>query len=91
MSRVPAAPAAVLLELNAVGGVPLRLLRLIVTPLALGAGERDRDSDSGCHVFSSFEFPGRLTHRPAGRSMVAINGFHAADAGSAGVGRYGFL
>src|SRR5207253_4191754 len=62
--RVPTAPAAVLLELHPVGRVPLRLLRLIVPPLALGAGERDCDSDSGCH----FSFPlklslRRLTHR----------------------------
>src|SRR5207253_5543156 len=49
--RVPTAPAAVLLELDPVGRVPLRLLRLIVPPLALRAGERDCDSDSGCHLF----------------------------------------
>src|SRR4051812_18667706 len=42
-------PPAVLLELHPVGGVPLRLLRLIVPPLAFGAGERDCDSDSGGH------------------------------------------
>src|SRR5205085_11785217 len=44
-----AAPAAVLAELDAVGRVSLRLLRLIVPPPALGTGERDCDSDSGCH------------------------------------------
>ena len=44
------APAAVLLELDAIGRVPLRLVRLVVAPLALGAGERDRDSYSGCHL-----------------------------------------
>src|SRR6188768_3504637 len=49
MHRVRAAPAAVLLELHPVGGVSLGLLRLVVAPLALGAGERDRDSYSGCH------------------------------------------
>jgi hypothetical protein len=52
---MPPAPAAVLLELHAVGGVSLGLLGLIVTPLALGAGERDRDSDSGCHSSTLFE------------------------------------
>src|SRR6187431_2951920 len=41
MQRVRAAPTAVLLELHAVGGVSLGLLRLVVTPLALRAGERD--------------------------------------------------
>ena len=41
MRRMRAAPAAVLLELDAVGRVPLGLLRLVVAPLALGAGERD--------------------------------------------------
>src|SRR2546423_7482109 len=53
VGRVPAAPAAVLLELDAVRRVPLRLLGLVVAPLALGAGERDPNSDSGCHLFSS--------------------------------------
>src|ERR1051325_2459394 len=48
--RVPPAPAAVLRELDAVGGVPLRLVGLVVAPLALRARERDRNSDSGlCH------------------------------------------
>jgi hypothetical protein len=50
MNRVLTAPAAVLLELDTVGRVPLRLVRLVVPPLALGAGERDRDSNSGCHL-----------------------------------------
>src|SRR5688572_3387030 len=53
VSRVRAAPAAVLPELHAIGRVPLRLLGLIVASLALRAGERDRDSDSGGHVVSS--------------------------------------
>src|SRR5437879_627043 len=53
MRGVPAAPAAVLLELDPVGGVPLGLLRLIVTPLAHGAGERDCDSNSGGHFLVS--------------------------------------
>src|SRR3954471_17563742 len=51
---VRAAPAAVLLELDAVGRVPLRLLRLVVPPLALGARERDCDSDSGGHCCLSY-------------------------------------
>ena len=51
---VLAAPPAVLLELDPIRGVPLRLLGLVVTPLALGACERDRDSDSGGHC--SFRF-----------------------------------
>src|SRR3981081_3358971 len=42
---VRAAPAAVLAELDAVRRVPLGLHRLVVPPLALGAGERDRNSD----------------------------------------------
>src|SRR6476620_6583590 len=41
-----AAPAAVLPELDAVGRVPLRLERLVVPPLAVGASERDGNSDS---------------------------------------------
>ena len=40
------APAAELLELHPVGRVPLRLRRLVVAALALGAGERDRNSHS---------------------------------------------
>ena len=52
MQRVTPAPAAVLLELDAVGRVPLGLLGLVVAPLALGARERDPNSDSGlCHGF----------------------------------------
>src|SRR5205085_4389478 len=52
---VAAAPAAVLLELDPVGRVPLRFLGLVVAPLAVDAGERNPNSDSGCHVlFSSF-------------------------------------
>jgi hypothetical protein len=47
--RMAAAPAAVLLELDPIRGVPLRFLGLVVATLALRAGERDRDSDSGCH------------------------------------------
>jgi hypothetical protein len=43
--RVPSAPAAVLAELDPVGIVPLRLLGLIVAPLALLAREGDGDSD----------------------------------------------
>src|SRR5215470_224137 len=54
MQCVAAAPAAVLAELDAVGRVSLRLLRLIVPPPALGTGERDCDSDSGCHSCFSF-------------------------------------
>src|SRR5919201_1372536 len=54
---VAAAPAAVLLELDPVGRVPLRLLGLVVAPLAFGAGERDPNSDSGCHFsFSCSEY-----------------------------------
>src|SRR5205085_6832848 len=41
VERVSAAPAAVLLELDPVGRVPLRLVGLVVAPLALGARERD--------------------------------------------------
>src|SRR6476469_8773202 len=58
LARLPvrgmaAAPAAVLPELDAVRGVPLRLHRLIVPPLVLRARERDRNSDSGLfHVLS---------------------------------------
>src|SRR5690349_602606 len=53
VGRVTAAPAAVLVELDPVGRVPLRLVRLIDPPLALGAGERDCDSDSGGHFLVS--------------------------------------
>src|SRR4051794_9107229 len=51
MRGVRLAPAAVLLELDPVGRVPLRFVRLIVPPLALRAGERDCDSDSSGHFF----------------------------------------
>src|SRR6266536_838379 len=47
VGRVRAAPAAVLAELHAIRRVSLRLHRLVVPPLALRAGERDRNSDSG--------------------------------------------
>src|SRR5207237_9603622 len=47
------APAAVLAELDPVGRVPLRLLRLVVAALALGASEGDRDSYSGGHLVLS--------------------------------------
>src|SRR5579885_3169182 len=64
--RVPPAPAAVLPELDPVGRIPLRLVGLVVAPLALGAGERDRNSDSGLgHVSpGNSVLRGRLTHRP---------------------------
>ena len=52
VGRMAPAPAAVLLELHAVGRVPLRLARLVVASLALRACERDCDSDSGCHLCS---------------------------------------
>src|SRR4051812_30790332 len=48
--RVLAAPAAVLAQLDAVGVVPLRLVRLVVTPLAILTSERYRDAYiSACH------------------------------------------
>src|SRR5581483_4118497 len=54
VGRVRAAPAAVLLQLDPVRRVPPRLVRLVVAPPALGAGERDRDSGSGFrHGFST--------------------------------------
>src|SRR5688500_4196938 len=46
---VAPAPAAVLLHLEAVRRVPLRLLGLVVAPLALRACERDPNSYSCCH------------------------------------------
>src|SRR5262245_63262762 len=46
---VPAAPTAVLLELDPIRRVPLRLLGLVIASLALRAGERDSDSYSTCH------------------------------------------
>jgi hypothetical protein len=42
---MPTAPTAVLSKLNPIGIVPLRLLGLIVAPLALLAREGDGDSD----------------------------------------------
>src|SRR5919198_6511795 len=51
MHSVPTAPAAVLAQLDAVRRVPLGLRRLIVASLAVGAGEGDRVSDSGSHLF----------------------------------------
>src|SRR5438552_6344270 len=50
---VAAAPAAVLLQLDAVGRVSLRLRALVVAAPALGAGCRDCVSDSGRHSFLS--------------------------------------
>ena len=52
MKRVRAAPTAIPTKLDPVGRVPLRLLGLVVAPLAVGAGKGDRDSDSGGHLFS---------------------------------------
>src|SRR5207302_6225311 len=52
VDRVLLAPAAVFLELDPVRIVPLRLVRLVIAPLALGARKGDRDSDSGCHISS---------------------------------------
>src|SRR5580765_6751368 len=57
VSRVSAAPAAVLLQLDAVGRVPLRLRALVVAAPALGAGKRDCVSDSTGH-FGSFSLRG---------------------------------
>jgi hypothetical protein len=52
MGGVAATPPAVLAQLDAIGRVPLRLVRLVVPPLAFDAGKRDRDSDSGGQFFS---------------------------------------
>jgi hypothetical protein len=63
---VLAAPAAVLVELDAVRRVPLGLERLVIAPLALRAGERYRNSDSGLgHSLSEEKWLtlGTLTHR----------------------------
>jgi hypothetical protein len=65
---VPAAPAAVLLELDAVGIVPLRLLGLIIPPLALGAGEGDPDSYSSGHSL----FLGRKKIRADAREFTIV-------------------
>jgi hypothetical protein len=73
MKRVRLAPAAVLLELDAIGRVPLRFLGLVVAPLALGAGERDCNSDSGLgHGFFSFV---------SGREKVAAGGLEPPTRG----------
>src|SRR5579862_2009059 len=60
------APAAVLPELDPVRRVPLRFVGLVVAPLALGTGERDRNSDSGLgHVSpGGWVAQSMLTHRP---------------------------
>src|ERR1700710_170367 len=55
--RVLLAPATVLAQLDPLGIVALGLVALIVTPLALRAGERDSDSDVGGHG-SSLESSG---------------------------------
>src|SRR6266516_3043358 len=68
MRSVARAPAAVLLELDAVGRVSLRLHRLVVAALALGAGERDCDSDSGCH--SSLSSSSRARRSSGGRTRT---------------------
>src|SRR4051812_33765763 len=59
VQSVAAAPTAVLVELDPVGRVPLRLLRLIVPPLALRARERDAYSDSCCHLLIFLSSPAR--------------------------------
>src|SRR5262249_10319042 len=51
---VTAAPAAGLPELDADRCVPLRLLALVVPPLALSARKRDSHSDSGLRHLSVF-------------------------------------
>jgi hypothetical protein len=51
MARVPAAPAAVLAQADAIGVVALALIRLVVAPLAVLAGEGDSDANvSAGHV-----------------------------------------
>src|SRR6185503_7684999 len=53
MGGVAATPVTVLAQLEAVGRVSPRLVRLVVTPPALLAGERNGDSDfSACHGWS---------------------------------------
>src|SRR5690349_4764952 len=79
VGRMAAAPAAVLAELDAVGGVALRLHGLVVAPLALGAGERDVNSDSAfCHGAGTLRLsercwggPGHADAPPWGRGIVA--------------------
>jgi hypothetical protein len=44
MARVPPAPAAVLAQADAIGVVALALIRLVVAPLAVLAGEGDSDA-----------------------------------------------
>src|SRR5436190_16980136 len=83
MYRVPAAPAAVLAQLNTVRRVPLGLRRLIVPPLAVGASEGDRVSYSGRQLKSSWlrawKRPGREV-LPAGRPIVAATYAGGEDA-----------
>src|SRR4030095_1941137 len=64
------ATAAGSASLDAVGRVPLRLRRLIVPPLAVGASEGDRVSYSGCQESSwlrAWKRPEGGTSRPAAR------------------------
>src|SRR6266576_1165115 len=74
MYRVPAAPAAVLAQFDAVRRVPLGLRRLVVPPLAVGASEGDRVSYSGCQLqtllVACVETTGRQS-LPAGCPIVA--------------------
>src|SRR5919204_1205801 len=73
VGRVTSAPAAVLLQLNAVGRVSLRLLGLIVAPLAFGAGERDPDPYPclRSHISVFLSMPWQAYAPPAGASIVA--------------------
>src|SRR3954465_12590764 len=73
LARLPvrgmaAAPAAVLAELDAVGRVALRLQRLVVPPLALGAGEGDGNSDSAlCHGKGTLRLSEKVIEWPRAR------------------------
>ena len=67
---VPATPVAVLAQLEPIGSVATRLVRLVVASLALLAGERDGDSD-----FSAGHWLVVFPLGPGGRRSQAVRPF----------------
>ena len=68
MGGVAMTPTAMLAQLDPLGIVALALVRLVVASLALGAGERHRNSYVGCHgLGGSLEARGGRPRTAAGK------------------------